>query len=60
MSIKICSTCKHYQAIALCRHSELADLVTGEPSDCYSNRGMLEKGANISHCGPKGKFHEPT
>ena len=61
MSIKICRECRHYAAIHECSHPDLLDLVTGEPSDCHWNRGMIE-GAEatppLPWCGPAGALWE--
>ena len=61
MSILICKNCTHYRAVNECGHPELLDLVTGLPTDCYTNRSAVEGEQSdppLPHCGPLGVLYE--
>ena len=59
IKIKVCADCRYHAATNLCTHPEQADIVTGEPTDCYMNRDMAPPG-DLPHCGPSGELWEAS
>ena len=61
-NLKICIDCKWRYAFDNCGHPEQADLVTGAPTPCASNREWWvepDSSPPIIHCGPEGSLFEP-
>ena len=53
----ICRECKFYVAINTCKHPDLVDVVTGQPSDCYEQR--CEVATDHPHYGYAGNLWQP-
>lgn len=53
--MKICRECKYHTA-GECAHPDLRDVVTGQPSDCHTNRltFLPVEAKPDAWCGPQG------
>lgn len=64
-TLKLCKHCRHYEAIGLCTHPQLVDLVDGSATDCHINRhGIVDQDTDTNapvsaeYCGREAIYFE--